>query len=100
MVVLPYGRIPRDIRVGRCERTHQRLEHGVSFEEAQRAFLDPRRLIVPDLSHSKSEQRFFCFGEVDGGVMTVRFTWREGRLRIIGAGYWRKGRKVYEEEND
>jgi uncharacterized DUF497 family protein len=75
-------------------------KHGVSFEEAQRAFLDPRRLIVPDLSHSKSEQRFFCFGEVDGGVMTVRFTWREGRLRIIGAGYWRKGRKVYEEEND
>jgi len=32
--------------------------------------------------------------------MTVRFTWRDGRIRIIGAGYWRKGRKVYDETND
>lgn len=75
-------------------------KHGVSFDLAQEAFLDPRRVIVPDLSHSGSEQRFFCFGEVGGGVMTLRFTWRDERIRIIGAGYWRKGRKVYEEEND
>lgn len=27
-------------------------------------------------------------------VLTVRFTYREGRARIIGAGYWRK--KAYE----
>jgi uncharacterized DUF497 family protein len=75
-------------------------KHGVTFEMAQEAFLDPRRVIVADLSHSGSEQRFFCFGEVGGGVMTIRFTWRDQRIRIIGAGYWRKGRKVYEEEND
>jgi uncharacterized protein len=75
-------------------------KHGVTFVMAQEAFLDPRRVIVADLSHSGSEQRFFCFGEVGGGVMTVRFTWRDQRIRIIGAGYWRKGRKVYEEEND
>jgi uncharacterized protein len=36
---------------------------------------------------------------VEGSVMTVRFTWREQRIRIIGAGYWRKGRKIYGEEN-
>lgn len=74
-------------------------KHGVGFELAQHAFLDPRRVIVPDLDHSGEEQRFFCFGWVDGGVMTVRFTWRGDRIRIIGAGYWRKGRQVYEEEN-
>jgi hypothetical protein len=28
--------------------------------------------------------------------MTVRFTWRDGVLRIIGAGYWRAGRELYE----
>jgi hypothetical protein len=37
---------------------------------------------------------------VDGGVMTVRFTYRDGRIRIFGAGYWRKGKQVYEQQND
>ncbi|MFH1066848.1 MAG: BrnT family toxin, partial [bacterium] len=32
-------------------------------------------------------------------VLTVRFTWRDEILRIIGAGYWRKGKKLYEKEN-
>jgi uncharacterized DUF497 family protein len=73
-------------------------KHGVSFEEAQRAFLDRRRVIAEDLSHGAAERRYFCFGQVGGGVMTVRFTWRAGRIRIFGAGYWRKGRKVYEEQ--
>jgi hypothetical protein len=36
---------------------------------------------------------------VDGGVMTVRFTWRGGVIRIFGAGYWRKGRAIYEQQN-
>ena len=75
-------------------------KHGVSFELAQHAFLDRKRVIVPDLDHSGEEQRYFCFGRVEGGVMTVRFTWRGGRIRIIGAGYWRKGKRVYEETND
>jgi hypothetical protein len=74
-------------------------KHGVSFELAQHTFLDPKRVVVPDLGHSGEEKRYFCFGWVDGGVMTVRFTWRAGRIRIIGAGYWRKGKQVYEEEN-
>ena len=75
------------------------IKHGVSFTVAQLAFLDPSRVIVPDLGHSGREQRYFCFGLVEGGVMTVRFTWRAQRIRIIGAGYWRKGRKFYEQEN-
>jgi uncharacterized DUF497 family protein len=77
-----------------------RHKHGVSFVVAQRAFLDPRRVIAEDLSHSAREKRYFCFGEVDGGIMTVRFTWRAGRIRIFGAGYWRKGRSIYETENN
>jgi uncharacterized DUF497 family protein len=72
-------------------------KHGVSFSEAQLAFLDPQRLIARDGWHSRHESRFFCFGRVAGHVMTVRFTLREGKVRIFGAGYWRKGRKVYEQ---
>jgi len=75
------------------------IKHGVSFETAQQAFLDPRRVIVEDFGHGDREQRYFCFGRVADGVMTVRFTWRAPRIRIIGAGYWRKGRKVYEQES-
>jgi uncharacterized DUF497 family protein len=76
-----------------------RAKHGVSFAQAQRAFFDPRRVIAEDLSHGGGEQRYFCFGWVGGGVMTVRFTWREGRIRIFGAGYWRKGKKIYDRQN-
>ena len=74
-------------------------KHGVSFSEAQYAFADPHRVIAQDLSHSDREKRYFCFGEVGGGVMTVRFTYRAGVIRIFGAGYWRKGKKIYEREN-
>jgi hypothetical protein len=74
-------------------------KHGVPFVVAQRAFFDPKRVIAEDLSHSEREQRYFCFGWVDGGVMTVRFTYRDERVRIIGAGYWRKGKRFYEEAN-
>ena len=76
-----------------------RSKHGVSFVDAQRAFLDDRRVIAEDLGHGGDEQRYFCFGRVGNGVMTVRFTWRDGKVRIFGAGYWRKGKAIYEREN-
>ena len=56
-------------------------------------------MIAADVTHSSEEERFFCFGRVGGGVMTVRFTYRQGRIRIFGAGYWRKGKDIYEREN-
>ena len=73
-----------------------RSKHHVSFEEAQLAFLDPNRVIARDATHSSSEERFYCFGRVGPRVMTVRFTYRGRVIRIIGAGYWRRGRKIYE----
>jgi uncharacterized DUF497 family protein len=74
------------------------LKHGISFYEAQQAFLDPNRLIAKDLENSLEESRYYCFGKVDTEIMTVRFTYRGHKIRIIGAGYWRKGRKIYEQE--
>jgi uncharacterized DUF497 family protein len=75
------------------------LKHGVSFFRAQHAFADLQRVIARDITHSETEERFYCFGEVDGGVLTVRFTYRASVIRIIGAGYWRKGKAIYEREN-
>ncbi len=74
-------------------------KHGVAFSLAQYAFADPHRVIAEDLAHSEDETRYFCFGEVEGGILTVRFTYRGGVIRIIGAGYWRKGKAIYEREN-
>jgi len=74
-------------------------KHNVSFMMAQHAFFDPHRVIVEDVDHSSEEERFYCIGRVGGSIMTVRFTYRGNIIRIYGAGYWRKGRKIYEEQN-
>jgi uncharacterized protein len=74
-------------------------KHGIAFADAQFAFADPQRVIAEDQSHSENEKRFYCFGEVEGGIMTVRFIYRDGLIRIFGAGYWRKGKAIYEREN-
>lgn len=76
-----------------------REKHGVSFSMAQHAFADPCRVIAEDLTHSEREKRYFCFGTVGGGILTVRFTYRGSVIRIFGAGYWRKGKAIYEHEN-
>ncbi len=74
-------------------------KHGVSFATAQYAFVDPDRVIADDIGHSGTEKRYYCFGRVAGGILTVRFTYRKSVIRIIGAGYWRKGKNIYEKEN-
>ncbi|MGH9810086.1 MAG: BrnT family toxin [Terriglobia bacterium] len=75
------------------------LKHGVEFAEAQLAFADPHRVIAEDPTHSEAEPRFFCFGKVGVNVLTVRFTYRSEVVRIIGAGYWRRGKQIYEHKN-
>jgi uncharacterized DUF497 family protein len=74
-------------------------KHGISFYEAQQVFLDPNRVIAKDKKHSAAEPRFYCFGKLNAAVATVRFTYRNGIIRLIGAGYWRRGKKIYEQEN-
>ncbi len=74
-------------------------KHGLSFEIAQYAFADPNRITAEDLSHSDKEKRYYCLGKVNGVIITVRFTYRKRVIRIYGAGYWRKGKKIYEDKN-
>ena len=74
-------------------------KHKASFADAQKAFLDPNRVILEDIIHSNEEDRFYCVGRVDERILMVRFTYRNNIIRIYGAGYWRKGKKLYEEQN-
>ena len=75
------------------------LKHKIDFCSATFAFLDPRRIIAVDELHSEDEPRLFCIGKIGNKIATVRFTLRGDRIRIIGAGFWRKGKSFYEEEN-
>ncbi len=74
-------------------------KHGVAFGVAQFAFADPKRAIADYLSHGANEKPPFCFGQVEDGILTVRFVYRDDVMRIFGAGYWRKGKQIYEREN-
>jgi uncharacterized DUF497 family protein len=73
-----------------------RIKHGLDFYTASICFLDPGRIIAIDEKHSLAEERLFCVGRIGRRVATVRFTRRGKRIRIIGAGFWRSGRKIYE----
>ncbi|MFN2376957.1 MAG: BrnT family toxin [Candidatus Binatia bacterium] len=74
-------------------------KHGVDFRMAGAAFDDPRLVLAEDAGHSGLEQRYFAFGLVGAAILTVRFTIRGDVIRIIGAGFWRRGREYYEEAN-
>ena len=76
--------------------TNQKI-HGIAFIDAQEAFFDEKRIIANDETHSENEERLFCIGKTSKGILTVRFTMRKDKIRIIGAGNWRKWRKFYEE---
>ncbi len=75
------------------------IKHGVSFYEAQDAFFDLNRVIAFDTRHSNDEEkRYFCYGKIKDKILTVRFTVRSNKIRVIGAGYWREGKTKYEQK--
>ena len=82
----------------RTRTSRTRKARGILCDSPVR-FRGPRRVIAEDLDHSVKEKRYYCFGMAGGGVLTVRFTFRGGTIRIFGAGYWRRGRRIYEREN-
>jgi uncharacterized DUF497 family protein len=57
-----------------------RRKHGVGFERAQHAFLDPNRVIAEDLGHSAKNRGTSASVFVDSSVLTVRFTFRGERI--------------------
>lgn len=74
-------------------------QHGVDFVTAAKAFKDAKRKIYIDSKHTEKEERYFCIGKVEDKILTIRFTYRAGKVRIFGAGYWRKGERCYEKKD-
>lgn len=75
------------------------LKHGVNFSLASKVFIDPNRKIFIDTKHMQEEERYFCLGKVKGRILTVRFIHRDNKIRNIGAGFWRKGKKYYDQKS-
>ena len=71
-------------------------KHGVDFSSVGDAWSDPHRLIFRHPGMTLDEPRYQFSGFDGHGIPTVRFTIRSGHIRVIGAGYWRKQRKIYE----
>ena len=73
-------------------------KHGVAFSDAVECFEDPSGFALSDRVHSGAEQRYFWIGKAaNGKILTVRYTKRRGKIRIIGAAEWRKFRELYNE---
>ena len=70
----------------------------MSHLKLHKKHFNKRRIIIRDKKHSNKEERFFCIGNDGNGKVTVRFTIRNGNIRIFGAGYWREGRCKYEQK--
>jgi uncharacterized DUF497 family protein len=72
-------------------------KHGHSFSEAVECFKDPKGIQLMDAAHSVAEMRHFWVGKkASGKILTVWFTQRGAKIRIIGCAHWRKFRRFYE----
>lgn len=76
-----------------------RLNHGVSFEEAAAVFGDPLAATIADPEHSTEERRFITMGVTPAQrLLVVVHTDRSDRIRIISArAATRAEKKNYEE---
>jgi len=74
-------------------------KHGVSFEEASTALLDPLSKTALDCDHSRDEHRFITFGiSARQRLLVVSYTERKDVIRLISARLATRGeRQIYEE---
>ena len=61
------------------------IVHGVTFEVAREVFNDPFAVDRPDNRHDYGEQRANITGMVYGRLLTVTYTMRGRKLRLIPA---------------
>ena len=59
--------------------------HKIDFDDAQRVFDDPGMVEDDDDTMDYGEERYRAVGIVDGQLITVFYTFRAARVRIISA---------------
>jgi uncharacterized DUF497 family protein len=58
-----------------------KAKHGIDFEEAQKLWLDPKRLVIP--ARSRTEPRFAFVAQLEGKLWSAFYTIRGSTIRII-----------------
>ena|SRR3989344_3333694 len=75
------------------------LKHKVSNKEAEESFMDPLAFLTEDVKHSGSEDRYQLLAQTPGGrLLTIYFTLRRNKIRIISARPMNKKEKSQYEK--
>ena len=69
-------------------------DHGVTFETARKVFADAFRVEILDEREDYGEDRWRVIGMVEGQILSVVYTERRGRYRLISA------RRAEKDEQD
>jgi hypothetical protein len=74
--------------------------HKVSPAECEQIFFNHPLVVQDDITHSKSEKRFYALGRTDSKrTLFIAFTVRNNLIRVISArDMSRKEREVYNNE--
>lgn len=77
---------------------NNKLKHNVTPIECEEIFLN-EPIYFPDKKHSIKEQRYLVYGEtINGRFLTIIFTIREDKIRVISArDQSKKEREVYKK---
>ncbi|MBC2705898.1 BrnT family toxin [Desulfobacula sp.] len=76
------------------------LKHKVSSAECEQIFFNRPLVVQNDITHSKTEKRFYALGKTDSKrSLFIAFTVRKDLIRVISArDMSRKEREVYNNE--
>ena len=81
-----------------AKRRSNLAKHGVACTDAAQVLADAR-LILEDTRRDYGEQRCLAFGEMNGLLLVVAFTLRDGAFRIISARRANhRERRLYESQ--
>jgi uncharacterized DUF497 family protein len=69
-------------------------DHGVTFDTARKAFADPFMVELLDEREDYGEDRWLLIGMAEGQLLSVIYTERERRFRLISA------RRATKDEQD
>lgn len=75
------------------------IKHNVKWMESEQVFFNKPLLFIKDTIHSISEERYYAYGKTEGGrLLTIVFTIRDDKIRVISArDMSKKERQSYEK---
>ena len=81
-------------------KTKSKIKHNISWDIAEEVFLNNPLLLLKDSKHSQYECRCIAFGSTNSHkLLTIAFTKRDNKIRIISARPMNKKERIYYETN-